>query len=1400
MLARAADVLAGFEATSVTALLHAACSSPTARQAMASCAGLLMSSWAEPPAGPKIATSEDLASLVEALRAACPDLAAVEDFLPLDPRHSVHFRAGSDRGSWDFRVHPGGLESPLQVLQAIVNYADALDPVLVPRLGFGVADMLQLAGRMLDAELSILASAWGDQQVSRESPPTVAETEVAAAGGYLANCWSREVHPAELLERQDGRDGEPLALAARSLTIDSQRLSFDAGHDRAHIGPALFVQGPAGVLPVPSALMIESLMAAVTCALRLLPSPGEVMPGVASRANSPAQTPRVTADEAAEAARRWRDRADSDLAWACRALPATILFGDLADDDHELLLIGPGHRHVVAVELVTGLNSQEVAEAVQAASERLTAFGPGGRFRVSPPRDDGAGLARASADSLPPADTTDSSMAWRAGTADALPFAESLMTGEAAALAAGTAVTRIVVVDGPWQHGPRWKPGIPACTLDEFRSLLATQDWRSTDREELWSFLDELTALGADKVGSGYTELVCWSILDAWAAWQERGMLCPAWVHPDTCAYIPPRDLDEAWERDAFLDSVDAVLAGVGMGGAREWSQLVPTPVPAARPDSDELSLVVTLSLYKPRRIWWVAADMGLLVTADLEFRDDLTFSRAAIGTLANTIEDTLREVARRSPHAWELWRHAHGDHPAEIQIKPGRLPADTPALRFVGMGKLFDLLYIDPERLAGLPPTDVHALIGEALTFAMLARLQSIPDRDESPGNPSQGIPRADARARNPDGEGGPMRVTELDPSDDDIQHAEEFRAAWQSIQPRLTQHASAIPFQPYALTQAQTLTESGHTRARRTIARRLRTRLSPGTHPLSVVLTALSPGALDALSDAARGYAPRPALAAACAELERALSDRFASRISLEMNLASSWASETLAELDVGTSSDETQRSRVAELLIERLLSQPPDGSLVPDRRDVHQLLDLASAAVAASQDAQYAFGAIRPANLEVSEFGDLDIMPAGPPKASIYAWQQAQFEDQAQAVASGRSASSGSMDSRLAVEESDSDSAEVHQRESLRSILEDEAQSDSGFRALNAGGLLRVDDQLIEHCGFGLDCVRAVLATVTSWHVPAEPHPPIAQVSRTVLADDVTAWSGLPRAQIEAAIRVCTISAEHIRQEGLRYWQLRERSARLALRPLIEPPGTGGADDLWLLPRCAHRTQHLLLTYLNDQQLPWPDRELPAPVRRAVKAWHKLAEDHLENELAAVARSVGLACRLKLKESKAAREDLALHGEIDLIASDAVRHRIWIMEAKHLRHAFSPLEMGFRIADFHGAGALATGPGTIEFRQFQSRSFRPYAQRVLANANAVRQNPQAALQLISAVAPESKLPESAADDWDVIPLMVASHVEVAAFVADPGVPFVLIDHLPELLKSDERPPPGWWLPRAR
>jgi hypothetical protein len=1388
LIARAAELLAGFEAASVTAMLHAACSSPTARQSMVSCAALLQSCWMNPPAGSRIATAENLPPLVEALRAASPQLATVEDWLPLDPREAVFFRARSGEEAWGFRVHPGGLESPLQSLQAVLNYAEALDSVLVARFGFSIADMLELTGRMLGTELSVLAPVWADWQVSMDSPPAVTEAEVAVAASYLEAWWSGDRPGAELVG-EDSPRRERLELAAEGLTVDAQDLSFDAGPDRALFGPLLFVRNPAGVLPVPSGLIIESLTAAVAAVLRGLPPSAGAESKLADSepvAGGSADTPDITGVEVAAAARRWQSRTVSDLAWACRGIPATILFGELADDGHELLLIAPGHRHVVAVELVSGLVEPEIAQGIRAARDRLAEFGPGSRFRVSPPPAEasGAGLGRTEADSQPPEGTTGAGLAWFSGTADAVPFAASLLKGEPAALAEGTMVTRLVVVEGPWRPEPTWIPGIPACTLDEFRALLAAHDWRSTDREELWSFLDELTSLGADNAGNGFAELNCWSILDAWDAWQANGMLCPAWVPPGTYGRIPPRELEYAWERDAALDSFDALLVSLGMGGAREWSELIPTPVPAVQPDSDQQSFVVTVSLYQPRKVWWVCPDMALIVGADLEFREDLTFSRAAVGILANTIEDTLLEVARTSPRAWAIWRQVHRDTPVMIQLTPGRLPEHMPALRFVSLGSRFSELYADPQRLALLQPSQVHSLIGEALAFSLLARMQA----EVTPHGP-----RTDE-----DDNDDSARVLELDPSGEDLERAETFRAAWESIRPRFTQRPKSTPFPPHALTPPQTLTEEGEARARRTIARRLAGSLAAGSHPLRVVLEQLCPEALDALSDAAQRFTGRAALAAACGELERALGDRFASRASLEVNLESPWAEETLTDLDMEAYDNEAERSRVAELLTERLLYRPPGGSLVPDRRDVHHLLDLAAAALHASLEAQYAFAAIRPAGLEISELGDVEIVPTGPPRADTRAWRLAEFRAGANAFTVANDESSGEGE-----QPREGDSIPGHeegdQPGSLRSILEDQAREGTTYRALNAQGLLKVDDQLRENCGFTLDSIRAVLATVTSWEVPGEPYPPIAQVRRADLVDDVATWSGIPREEVEAAVDACTLTGARIQEEGFRYWQLEQRGARLALRPLIEPPGSAAADELWLLPRCAHKTQNVLLAYLNDHRLPWPNPDLPKPVRTAARAWSRIAEESLENELANAAQTAGLAYRNNLTKDKAAPEGVKMEGEVDLIAADLARHRIWVAEAKYLPHTFSPLEMAFHIANFHGPRALAIGPGTNEFRQFRSARFRPYLERVRANVDAVRCNISGALRLITDG--RSNLNPNATDldneSWQVIGIIVTAHTEIAAFVPDPGLPIVAIDQLKEMLLADDIPPPGWWDP---
>jgi hypothetical protein len=124
---------------------------------------------------------------------------------------------------------------------------------------------------------------------------------------------------------------------------------------------------------------------------------------------------------------------------------------------------------------------------------------------------------------------------------------------------------------------------------------------------------------------------------------------------------------------------------------------------------------------------------------------------------------------------------------------------------------------------------------------------------------------------------------------------------------------------------------------------------------------------------------------------------------------------------------------------------------------------------------------------------------------------------------------------------------------------------------------------------------------------------------------------------------------------------------------------------------------------------------------------------------------------------------------------------------------------MEMAIHIAEFYGRNALDIGPGTSEFRQFQSTDHRPYAQRILRNAEAIRNNIQGTLGLLT-----NNLPAAMKgalrddnDDWQIIELAVTSHIEIAAFVNEPLIPFVAIDHLKEIFMADDSPPSGWWTP---
>ena len=1414
-VAAARRILRGFEPNSVRALVHAACSSPTARHRLTGCVAMLVSLWRDPPVGQRVAHADDLPVLLAALYEAEPRLGLLEDWMPLDPRLPVLFRGVQDERSWRFPLHPGPIALPGEVPKQALRYAAALDPVLVERLGFGVADLVEIAARMLTAEHDALAPLWTDAPVRMDSPASVSPAEVDAAAEYLSQ-WSLEnliAHPVrneaftEAPPFGAAPDGTRLARAATAVTAPGTQLRLAPSWPSTMLGPVLVVQRGDERFPVPASLVLQGLGFMITMLTIAVALPSRQKPRRSGNSGSKRRPTRggrrLFDDEQRLAAQqRWRRDARSELYEACTGAAANVLFPVNVADGGELLLLATGHRHVLAIELVTGLTPATTGAEVGAARRRLADLDTRTCLRL-PTGADSADTAWLGPSNPPTISPAGGSLTWSAGLADALPFPPSALSGEPFTLADGTVLTRLVVVDGPWQPQLLWEGGVPVCTLTEFRELIS-DDGTSTDREELWAFLDEISNLGAgpDGPGHGVEALQMFSILDGWHLWQDNHMLCPAWLPEHALMPVPPRDHEHAWYQRAALDAVDEMLFALDLPGVSDWPTIGPPP-----PSTEDRPEIVTLARRHPRQLLFVCPDQQVIFGELVPVERTPSGRRTTI-SLFDAVQAGLRQLASTQREAWQAWRTAHDDGPIVVRLIPSPgADDDGPAVRLAVVAPKQTVVVYNPAGLQITAWSEVQRLVGQALTHAVLTRLAPPTDDDLDLHSPQgdHGV-AGPGPLRDPPGDAvPPLRRVTLSPTQEAQQLAAVFSRGWAGLPELVFQRPVPTPFADGVLDQPRTLSPAGVDRAARSVARRLAGRLAAGEHPVRLVRDIVCPTALNLLREEAAAFDSRAALAAASAELERALADRFLHSQDLRVRLAGPWAHETLAEADVMPDGDAARRARAAELLVECLVHDAPAGDLAPDRRDIHRLLQLAAWPLDLALKAQQAFAGIQPSTIAITEHGDIDLVPTRPPGVNLLAWRQAQWEDslhsQAEreyldpaadvlAESAADPTTSGAEGSGLG--DPDTEAGFVSMRAGLTTPTA-EAGTPQGQQA---AGLLAVDDAMRASWGFGLDAVRAVLTTVAGWPTPDEPLPPIASVRRADLVTNVATWCDLPPAEINAAVDACTLSTDQLRAAGLRYWQLEKRPVRLALQPLLTPPAPATADELWLLPRRAHATLRILVRYLVDGRLPWPNP--PGPLQTTVRRLRRSLEDGLEGRVRRVAEQAGLPCRAALLPAKAARQQVHLAGEVDLLAADVDRRRLWLIEAKHLQEPFSPPEIARHVASYHGHGPLALDADTLQPHQLGGRA-RPYVDQLLANTAAVRDDIPGALRLLNIPSQAEATYHPAPDgvsEWDVIPLVVTMHVEVAVFVHHPRVAMVSVHHLAQLLHAP-RPSPGWWAP---
>lgn len=579
-----------------------------------------------------------------------------------------------------------------------------------------------------------------------------------------------------------------------------------------------------------------------------------------------------------------------------------------------------------------------------------------------------------------------------------------------------------------------------------------------------------------------------------------------------------------------------------------------------------------------------------------------------------------------------------------------------------------------------------------------------------------------------------------------------EVFTAEWNSTHPLLHLIAAANSWPAVAPQYRLPDSRHVHTRARRTAAAAVRTAGVPaGTWdgaeacrpggPAEQLLNALE----NALAEQIRSYQPDLSRQLA-QQLNAAWSTRTRGRDESAVNLTTSWAADWKAE------AEQRQRDTVAatsalHLLVQQTLLTEPAGTATVDILALADLVALAELVLAAGITAVSAARRLHELHLRIDPSG-VFTLTEGPDDGTGTTPAQEGGHLGFDAGAYHRA-----------------HRARVLAHEGERPELLDAAQFLATGRArtpspytpprLPPGSHLATADRLLQqHWGCSLAHLGAVLATAANW--PTGPEETAAVTPGEIVARTAT-WTAQSEQALHAAVSCLTLHPGNAAGPGAHAYTEVERRSRPLTHPFITDRG-----QLLILPWLAHAAHEAFGAYLDDGRLPHP--ELPVPVAQALERHRQQLDRRLEHDVEQAARTAGLPHRFRLLEKTAAQFGIpGLAGEIDLLVADPHRRRLWVIEAKN------------------PTGAVAPHAVRQHIQKFTTR----YRDKLLAKAATITAHTGQAAALCDV---------TDLVDWRVVPLMVTRTVELAAFVADPRIPYTVADHLAAVLIHPTDPAPGW------
>ena len=498
--------------------------------------------------------------------------------------------------------------------------------------------------------------------------------------------------------------------------------------------------------------------------------------------------------------------------------------------------------------------------------------------------------------------------------------------------------------------------------------------------------------------------------------------------------------------------------------------------------------------------------------------------------------------------------------------------------------------------------------------------------------------------------------------------------------------------------------------------------------------------PAADKAMTDAIADWSLVALLAVA-----RCLNDAYANRVRrvTELSLALTapwgphWQENALNAPEAATI------TRPLALLLETLLARAVTGDINPDAFEIAEAAHLANEAIDASLFLHATRHRLHDLQIIVGEHGQYAITDTAPQHAAtatidIGAYLQADRAD------------------RLRLDPRPLTGTPVR----LMGGQGSQPQDFTRFEDLPLPGSLRAADAALKQAlGTGIGGIKAVLGTAVTWTTGADD---VTEVAQARLRDAAVAWSRLPPEQIDAALDLLILTPGQLREEGLAYWEQERRTYRLATRPLIRT-GTG---NLLLIPRQIEATMDVYAAYFLDGRLPWPPDTVPRPIANAFNNFRNRQNRQLERHVFQILEDAGIPFKGHIEPHQAEPSGLRLTGEVDALAGDPARSRLWVCEVKDVSATVSPRTVADRVRKF-------TDPR------------RGYISQLLRSLTEVRASPGVAARLLGLPDPDRA--------WTVLPLMITRRVEPAAFTSNSTVTFVVCEDLTAVLQAPGDPPPG-------